>query len=262
MLVLSQYVEPGYALELLQDSAEGVGYLLKDRVSDIGEFAAAVRRVAGGGSALDPSVVARSGSSRWRRPTDLDRAEQPTRTVHPARHHHDLPAGRLVGNAARRPSRIVQARYGGSATILPATGQATVTVPAKITITAITPRQIPWGATITITGKLAGGYLPPGGALIELRYSYGHAQTTYGVKTHVTTQTFTTTFTFGAGQTPLTFGFGLATLPTANYPYSPAASNILDVRVGGHQQKTTTKKKTTTTHKTLRSCRRSAKLCL
>jgi len=58
VLVLSQYVEPGYALELSQDGAEGVGYLLKDRVSDIGEFAAAVRRVAGGGSALDPSVVA------------------------------------------------------------------------------------------------------------------------------------------------------------------------------------------------------------
>jgi DNA-binding NarL/FixJ family response regulator len=59
VLVLSQYVESGYALELLQDSAEGVGYLLKDRVSDIGEFAAAVKRVADGGSALDPEVVSR-----------------------------------------------------------------------------------------------------------------------------------------------------------------------------------------------------------
>lgn len=57
VLVLSQYVEPGYALELLQDSAEGVGYLLKDRVADIDEFTAAVRRVAEGGSALDPTVV-------------------------------------------------------------------------------------------------------------------------------------------------------------------------------------------------------------
>ena len=57
VLVLSQYVEPGYALELLSESAEGVGYLLKDRVSDVDEFAAAVRRVAEGGSALDPSVV-------------------------------------------------------------------------------------------------------------------------------------------------------------------------------------------------------------
>ena len=57
VLMLSQYVEPDYAMELLQESAEGVGYLLKDRVSDVGEFAAAVRRVAEGGSALDPAVV-------------------------------------------------------------------------------------------------------------------------------------------------------------------------------------------------------------
>src|SRR4029079_19252378 len=57
VLVLSQYVEPTYALELLSESAEGVGYLLKDRVSDIDEFAAAVRRVGEGGSALDPAVV-------------------------------------------------------------------------------------------------------------------------------------------------------------------------------------------------------------
>jgi DNA-binding NarL/FixJ family response regulator len=59
VLVLSQYVEAGYALELLQGSAEGVGYLLKDRVADVKEFADAVRRVAEGGSALDPAVVSR-----------------------------------------------------------------------------------------------------------------------------------------------------------------------------------------------------------
>jgi len=57
VLVLSQYVEPGYAMDLLSESAESVGYLLKDRVADIDEFAAAVRRVAEGGSALDPAVV-------------------------------------------------------------------------------------------------------------------------------------------------------------------------------------------------------------
>ncbi len=57
VLVLSQYLEADYALELLSDSAEGIGYLLKDRVADVGEFAAAVRRVGEGGSALDPSVV-------------------------------------------------------------------------------------------------------------------------------------------------------------------------------------------------------------
>jgi DNA-binding NarL/FixJ family response regulator len=59
ILVLSQYVESGYALELLADSAEGVGYLLKDRVSDVKDFTAAVRRVASGGTALDPEVVSR-----------------------------------------------------------------------------------------------------------------------------------------------------------------------------------------------------------
>jgi DNA-binding NarL/FixJ family response regulator len=59
VLVLSQYVESGYALELLQSSAAGVGYLLKDRVADVKEFAAAVKRVAEGGSALDPEVVSR-----------------------------------------------------------------------------------------------------------------------------------------------------------------------------------------------------------
>jgi DNA-binding NarL/FixJ family response regulator/class 3 adenylate cyclase len=57
VLVLSQHVEPTYAMELLAESAEGVGYLLKDRVADIDEFVAAVRRVAEGGSALDPSLV-------------------------------------------------------------------------------------------------------------------------------------------------------------------------------------------------------------
>jgi len=59
VLVLSQYVEEGYALELLSDSAAGVGYLLKDRVADVERFVESVRRVGEGGSALDPEVVGR-----------------------------------------------------------------------------------------------------------------------------------------------------------------------------------------------------------
>jgi DNA-binding NarL/FixJ family response regulator len=58
VLVLSQYVEEAYALELLSESTERTGYLLKDRVADVRTFADAVRRVAKGGSALDPEVVA------------------------------------------------------------------------------------------------------------------------------------------------------------------------------------------------------------
>ena len=57
VLVLSQYVELGLAMRLLADSAEGVGYLLKDRISDVKEFVAAVERVAAGGSAIDPIIV-------------------------------------------------------------------------------------------------------------------------------------------------------------------------------------------------------------
>ena len=57
VLVLSQYVELGLAFKLLADSVERTGYLLKDRVSDVDEFAEAVRRVGGGGTALDPTIV-------------------------------------------------------------------------------------------------------------------------------------------------------------------------------------------------------------
>ena len=57
ILVLSQYVDEHYALALLSDGAEGVGYLLKDRVAEVDRFVDAVRRVATGGSVLDPEVV-------------------------------------------------------------------------------------------------------------------------------------------------------------------------------------------------------------
>ena len=57
VLVLSQYVELGLAMRLLGDSAEGVGYLLKDRVANVSDFIAAIERIASGGSVVDPSIV-------------------------------------------------------------------------------------------------------------------------------------------------------------------------------------------------------------
>jgi DNA-binding NarL/FixJ family response regulator len=57
VLVLSQYVELGLAMKLLADSAEGVGYLLKNRINNVKDFLAAVRRVADGGSAIDPIII-------------------------------------------------------------------------------------------------------------------------------------------------------------------------------------------------------------
>jgi DNA-binding NarL/FixJ family response regulator len=59
VLVLSQFLDERYALDLIGDNEHGVGYLLKDRVGDVASFIGAVRRVAAGGSALDPEVVAR-----------------------------------------------------------------------------------------------------------------------------------------------------------------------------------------------------------
>ncbi len=71
MLVLSQFTDERYALDLIGDSAAGVGYLLKDRVADFAGFADAVRRVGAGGSALDPTIVARM-LGRRRRDDPLD----------------------------------------------------------------------------------------------------------------------------------------------------------------------------------------------
>src|SRR4029078_8531077 len=80
VLVLSQYVEATYAMELLAESAEGLGYLLKDRVSDVNEFADAVRRVGEGGSALDPSVVSQLVGRR-RRDDPIDQLSAREREV-------------------------------------------------------------------------------------------------------------------------------------------------------------------------------------
>jgi len=70
VLVLSQYIEKEYAAELLAESAAGVGYLLKDRVLDLERFIDAVRRVAEGGSVLDPEVVSQMLSHRSTGPID------------------------------------------------------------------------------------------------------------------------------------------------------------------------------------------------
>jgi DNA-binding NarL/FixJ family response regulator len=64
VLVLSQYVEPHHAMQLLEDGTSGVGYLLKDRIADVNEVVDAVRRIAAGGSVIDPEVVAQLVSRR------------------------------------------------------------------------------------------------------------------------------------------------------------------------------------------------------
>jgi DNA-binding NarL/FixJ family response regulator len=80
ILVLSQYVEETYAGELLADDTAGVGYLLKDRIADVGEFLGAVDRVGGGGTVLDPEVVAQL-LARARRKDPLERLSPREREV-------------------------------------------------------------------------------------------------------------------------------------------------------------------------------------
>ena len=144
------------------------------------------------------------------------------------------PAGTWTVRIPAGPSRLIEAVYPGSATTEPTTSTpVTLTVPAKIRIASIRPRHVRWGSVITIHAELFGGYLPPAGELVELRYRYGRAETTYGVKTHVTTATFTTRFTFGPGQTPVMFGFQMRALPAGDYPYAEASSNTFSVAVAG-----------------------------
>jgi DNA-binding NarL/FixJ family response regulator len=79
VLVLSQHLEPAYMLELVGDDASGVGYLLKDRVRDVGEFIDAVERVARGGTAFDPAAV--SSLVAGRRRSTLDDLSDRERSV-------------------------------------------------------------------------------------------------------------------------------------------------------------------------------------
>jgi DNA-binding NarL/FixJ family response regulator len=80
VLVLSQYVEVGLAMQLLGDSAAGAGYLLKDRVSNVKDFLDAVSRVADGGSAIDPTIVS-ALISKQRKRDPLDRLTPREREV-------------------------------------------------------------------------------------------------------------------------------------------------------------------------------------
>ena len=165
-------------------------------------------------------------------PDDGQNAFTPTTTATTASNGSwtaTLPAG---------PSRLVEAEYAGSGDAQGSVSNAvTEIVPAKVELLKITPRRVPWGGTIRIKGRLRGGYLPSGGALVRLRIGAGSAFTTYGVHEHVTgSGRFTTTYTFGLGEPGVyrRFWFQIASLPIGDYPYAPAASRKLSVIVGGH----------------------------
>ena len=147
--------------------------------------------------------------------------------------------GTWTADAARR------ARPGSSRPPTPAaptteatvSGQVKVVVRSRIKLKSVTPSRVAWGQSVTIKGKLIGGYLPAGGVNVRLRIGIGDAKATYGVQEHVAGNgRFTTTYTFGAGEARIhrRYWFQIATLPSGNYPYAPSSSNRIYVKVGGH----------------------------
>jgi hypothetical protein len=139
---------------------------------------------------------------------------------------------------AAGPSRLVTATYaGGPTTEGSLAAPVKLVVPAKVQLLSVSPRRVAWGGTVRLTGRLRGGYLPPGGALVRLRIGQESTVTTYGVREHVSGRgRFSTTYTFGAGDPVLhqSFWFQVASLPMGDYPYAPAASGRTSVLVGGH----------------------------
>ena len=107
VLLLSQYIEEGYALELLEDGAEGVGYLLKDRVAEVERFIDAVRRVGDRGSALDPEVVSQLVGRR--------RDENPLARAHAARARGARTDGRGAQQSGDRDGARGHRARGGEA---------------------------------------------------------------------------------------------------------------------------------------------------
>jgi hypothetical protein len=137
------------------------------------------------------------------------------------------------------PSRLLVAAYDGSSTTEPTASSAVrLTVPARIRLVRIWPRQVRWGGTVHIEGYLAGGYLPPppAGELVRLRIGIGSHYTTYGVKIDVTGNgRFVTTYRFGAGAPSISrdYWFQLQALPQDDYPFAPSDSGRAGVHVGG-----------------------------
>ncbi len=160
--------------------------------------------------------------------------------------------GTWTASLSAGPSRLIKAKYAGSATTERSQSgkvQLSLLVPAKVELESVTPRRVAWGQTVTIKGRLLGGYLPNAGINVRLRIGIANAKTTFGVKEHVSGNgDFSATYTFGPGNPSIhrTYWFQIASLPAGDYPYTPSASNRVYVQVGGHPH----------------GCRRSTKLCM
>ena len=152
------------------------------------------------------------------------------------------PDGSWAATLPPGPSRIIEASYPGSPTILPATGSATVITPAKIKLTSVTPDRTPWGSTVRITGRVLGGYIPATSKLLRLDLGIvgiPGLSKIQGIPNVAPDGTFTTTYKFGHYQGVVRFWLQVSSLAEADFPFSPSHSRRLIVTVGVAARTTT-----------------------
>ncbi|MGN6868461.1 MAG: hypothetical protein ACTHMY_08665 [Solirubrobacteraceae bacterium] len=145
------------------------------------------------------------------------------------------PDGRWTATLPPGPSRIIEASYGGSPTVLPATGSATVITPAKIELIRVTPNRTPWGSTVRITGRVLGGYIPTSSKLLRLDLGVvgiPGLSKIQGIPNVSADGRFTTTYTFGHASGIVRFWLMVSSLPEAAFPFAPAHSRRVVVTVG------------------------------
>jgi hypothetical protein len=133
------------------------------------------------------------------------------------------------------PSRVIEASYPGSPTILPASGYATEITPAKIEITHVTPDRTPWGRRVRITGRVLGGYIPASSKLLRLDLGIvgiPGLSKIQGIPNVSPDGTFTTTYQFAHYQGVVRFWLQVSSLAEADFPFAPARSQRVIVTVG------------------------------
>ena len=139
--------------------------------------------------------------------------------------------GRWTATLPPGPSRIIRAVYPGSPTVLPASGQASTIVPAKIRI-HISPRIVPWGSTLRITGQVLGGYVPTNSNLLRLNVGIGKIGHLEGLPKIDPDGRFVIIWKFNPGQGVLHPWFSVGTLSESAFPYAPGTSKRIVITVG------------------------------
>ncbi|WP_249010897.1 hypothetical protein [Conexibacter sp. DBS9H8] len=179
------------------------------------------------GMLLSSAGVALAGQSVsvWTAPENGSDAFREVKTVRTG------PDGQWSATLPAGPSRIVQARFGGSATVLPASGQGALRVPARIAV-QVSPHQLSWSGWVTITGHLVGGYVPRDGVALRLLVRYPgsrRASPLLALRTDAHGR-FRIRWTYNAGRGTLTIPFWVATdANESDYPYAAAASRHVPV---------------------------------